>query len=636
MPSKRNRRKEANRDWEASGTDESYTNGSGTHSVSDPVNTRGVGEQGDSNGNDHTNNQNGGGRSRQDKGGSSSQRKHKPTLGPWTQAVDEAVRDMGAAQRTINNLQEMFISHMDDLSKMDEIRRRLDQLEEENREKDDELEKQEHTISILTSMDRKARANIEQEVAQIKKDKQELEQEKAKQDRRVTMATAEERHNLNCEFEERTRQHEESHKTRMQELEDEFAQKRDENEKRATALAAEKERLSTVLKEQEKAFKAQADELEEIKEQCDVLNRAKDSYKKDKLARERELEIMKKEFALNAEPPAYFMQRFAAIYGEIEGISLKYFHDIEDKDLEEVHKELAAADPCFRSVPIDDSDDSHDLRTAHAQRIISNAICEDIWKPLRSELTIQHPEFSSFLSKISNELDKFSHGGRTASVWTALTMQALQSLEANLVTSQVPESKECPHPSGSARADSVISKVFSVLSPLVSSSQTELLRMDLLTLVNSAVDVWDNAQAGGLKITVSPLLDRARREEWRSQQFDPQSPSSGSDEADLELVSRTHPRVFTLFPRVVARGVADPGNHDRGLPGSWPPESDLTCIHPGVGLPEWSSLVVRGKDEQEEKKEYLIKALENAKKELHSTRRALGHGRRESRGSSTS
>jgi len=44
---------------------------------------------------------------------------------------------------------------------------------------------------------------------------------------------------------------------------------------------------------------------------------------------------------------------------------------------------------------------------------------------------------------------------------------------------------------------------------------------------------------------------------------------------------------------------------------------------------------VRGKAEQEERKDYLTKALENAKKELHNTRRIAGQGRRESRASST-
>lgn len=293
--------------------------------------------------------------------------------------------------------------------------------------------------------------------------------------------------------------------------------------------------------------------------------------------------------------------------------------------MEKVYEELAAKDACFESIPIDGSEDSIALCAAHAQRIISNAICEEIWKPLRSEFTLSQPEFSSFLGRISDELDQSGH--RTSCVWTALTMRALQSLEANSVTSGVPDLKECPHPTAT-RANSVISKVM-VLSPLVSSSQTESLRMDLLTLVNSAVNVWDNAQTGGLKITVSPSLDRARREEWRSQRFEPASPSY--DEMDSDLISRTHPRVFTLFPRVMARGVADPAHQNPGPPGSWPAESDLTCIHHGQGLPEWSPLVVRGKEEQEARKDYLIKALEDAKKQLH-TRRGSGQGRRDSKG----
>jgi hypothetical protein len=160
--------------------------------------------------------------------------------------------------------------------------------------------------------------------------------------------------------------------------------------------------------------------------------------------------------------------------------------------------------------------------------------------------------------------------------------------------------------------------------------------MELFTLVNSAVDVWNDAQTGGMKIIINPLLDRAQREEWRSQQFDPASPSHDRDETHSDLMSRTHPGVFTLFPRVLARGVAEPDSHDKGPPGSWPLDSDLTCIYPGKGLPEWSSLVVRGKEEQAERKDIFTKAVENAKKELHCAKRSSVHSRRESRGSSTS
>ncbi|KAH6725016.1 hypothetical protein BKA61DRAFT_567549 [Leptodontidium sp. MPI-SDFR-AT-0119] len=293
----------------------------------------------------------------------------------------------------------------------------------------------------------------------------------------------------------------------------------------------------------------------------------------------------------------------------------KYFYDIEEKDLEKIHEELATVDPYSRPVSIDDSNNSRDLRAAHAQRIISNAICEDIWKPFSSELTLLQSGSSSCLSMTSDSLDKSSQDGNIANVWIALTMRALQSLQVDTVASPVLESKKLPS-TGSIGADSVISKGFLSLSPLVSSSHA---------VANSSADVWNNAQAGGLEITINPLLDRAHREEWRSRQFDQALPFNG-DGPDPDLVSNTYPRVFTLFPRVSVR------IQDRLPPGSWP-NSEPTVIHPGVGLPEWSPLVVRGKVGQEEKEDYINKAMVNARKEA--SRRVLGHGRRASRGSST-
>jgi hypothetical protein len=295
--------------------------------------------------------------------------------------------------------------------------------------------------------------------------------------------------------------------------------------------------------------------------------------------------------------------------------------------LEEVHKRLAAEDSCFRSVPIDDSEDSSNLCAAHAQRIISDAIYVNVWKPLCSELTFKHPELGMLLGKISEAFDKTDQHGRTANVWTALTMRALQALDAEAAISPVPESMQNLRPTGSNRANSVVSNVFRVLDPLVSASRIESLRTDLLTVVNSSIDIWNHAQAGGLRITIQPSLDRAQREEWRSQRFD--DPSPLADGPDLDLVSKTHLRVFTLFPRIVAR------TQEKLVPGSWP-QLEPIVIHPGIGLPEWSSLVVRGKHDQEEREETFNKAIENVKKELHRTRRVLGHGRNESIGSSTS
>ncbi|KAH7350807.1 hypothetical protein BKA65DRAFT_245204 [Rhexocercosporidium sp. MPI-PUGE-AT-0058] len=513
---------------------------------------------------------------------------------------------MGATQRGISNLQRMFITHVDDLGMIEETKRRLDQAEEECREKDEELRRHENTILTLTSMDQKSKAVTESQLAQISADRQE-------------------KHRLNRDFEERMLKQDKSHEVRMTELEVEFAQKRQENSKKATALEAEQGRLLTVSKQQQKTIEDQVEELKQLKKQNEILDRATTSFKSEKENLERELGTMRKDFAVDTKPAAYFEHKFEEIHSQIEGISLKYFHDIEEKDVDKIHEELVKADSCFRSVPIDDSDDSRDLCTAHAQRIISKAMCEDLWKPFSSTLTLQHPDLSNCLSKISDSLDKSSQNGRIANVWTALTIRALRSLQDDMSVTPVLEFQKPPS-TGSTIADSIISKVFLSLSPLISLSQAETLRMDLHTVLKSSADVWNSAQASGLKISIDPLLDRAYREEWRSQQFDPALPGDGNG-TDPDLASKTHPRVFTLFPRVSAR------IQENLPPGSYP-DFEPTVIHPGAGLPEWSSLVVRGKAYQEERKDYIKELLANAMKEANM--RASGHRRRASKESSTS
>jgi hypothetical protein len=153
-------------------------------------------------------------------------------------------------------------------------------------------------------------------------------------------------------------------------------------------------------------------------------------------------------------------------------------------------------------------------------------------------------------------------------------MPALESLSVDLVKAAVTESQGTSQVAGSARADKVISKVISILFPLVSPSQIEALRRELEKLANSAIDVWNSAQSGELTITVNQLLEREHREEWRSQQFDPALPSLDRGEADFDAISRTRPRIIALFPRVVAYGVADLVKDEKSPPGSFLPESD--------------------------------------------------------------
>jgi hypothetical protein len=46
-------------------------------------------------------------------------------LGPWTQAVSEAVQCMGGNQRAIKELQDKFKRHMDELTELDEEQGRI-------------------------------------------------------------------------------------------------------------------------------------------------------------------------------------------------------------------------------------------------------------------------------------------------------------------------------------------------------------------------------------------------------------------------------------------------------------------------------------------------------------------------------
>jgi hypothetical protein len=83
-------------------------------------------------------------------------------------------------------------------------------------------------------------------------------------------------------------------------LEEKFAEQEDQNSRRVNALEIVKTQLLTKLEKQEEKIIIQAKDLEKSTEQCDVLERAKDSIKREKKACETELRSMKEEFALSA------------------------------------------------------------------------------------------------------------------------------------------------------------------------------------------------------------------------------------------------------------------------------------------------------------------------------------------------
>jgi hypothetical protein len=145
----------------------------------------------------------------------------------------------------------------------------------------------------------------EQKMAEIEKKKEELDQDKAKQDKRFALVIEEEKLKSKTELKEHMAQQNQSFEKRRADLEDEFSQKRKANDKRIATLENEKKQLQETVEEQKKEIKVKSEKLEKFIDQCDVLQRAKDSFKSDKLAREKELEMMKKEFGLNSKPKDY-------------------------------------------------------------------------------------------------------------------------------------------------------------------------------------------------------------------------------------------------------------------------------------------------------------------------------------------
>ena len=74
------------------------------------------------------------------------------------------------------------------------------------------------------------------------------------------------------------------------------------------------------------------------------------------------------------------------------------------KDFQTIYNNLKSSDTCFSSVPISNSEDSKNLRSAHAQRVISSYLQRIIWQPFSSEKLIQQENIISLLKDIEKEL----------------------------------------------------------------------------------------------------------------------------------------------------------------------------------------------------------------------------------------
>ena len=300
MPKGKRRQRALSWDGEVSGTEDNSVNGAG--STNNRVGTMGVSKHKNDSCDNHAAQPVNGTILH---GNGVSQDSSQLGLGPWTQAVSEAVQSMGEAQRALKELQDKFRHHADDLKEVDGTKHDLTQLERVCSEKEDEIKKQANTIATLRKMDSAEKAKIDQAWKEIQAKTEQLKEEKDKQDKRFAMVAAEDRHRLQSEFEERVKKHEQERKERKKELEDRFARAKDEMHKTVSGLKAENQKLVATVEEHEKHLKVLSKKLEEATQECDAWRRATDSVKQEKREVDQKLELITEELALNSKPSEY-------------------------------------------------------------------------------------------------------------------------------------------------------------------------------------------------------------------------------------------------------------------------------------------------------------------------------------------
>lgn len=140
--------------------------------------------------------------------------------------------------------------------------------------------------------------------------------------------------------------------------------------------------------------------------------------------------------------------------------------------------------------------------------------------------------------------------------------------------------------------DVVVEGMLLCLEPMIKPDARSLLREKLQNLVLGAMELWNEVQTDQLDFEISLNLDPAKQSEWWTQDIDEDNDAG----KNLSATTKTRPRIFPRFPRIIAR---QPDFNDN-IEAS---KAKDIIIHPGLGLPEWSSLVLSGKEEAEERRE---------------------------------
>lgn len=244
------------------------------------------------------------------------QQKSKEDLAQWTEYVSETLQSMKATTTAIQDLQNKLATHEKDLKGIEQTKNRVIQLEGHLKEKDKSTKFWKDAFDGLAYGNKEKLADAEKEKERLEQERQEFQGEKIKQEKRVELAMAERKINLEKEFKLRNTKLDSDHEKKTgeldakfarkkKELEDDFAKKNDEISTRVKALEAENAELSKSKMNLERENKDKDGKLSKATEQCDTLERAKISVHQELQKQKNEIESMKKEFTLNSKSTEY-------------------------------------------------------------------------------------------------------------------------------------------------------------------------------------------------------------------------------------------------------------------------------------------------------------------------------------------
>ncbi|KFY98668.1 hypothetical protein V500_01580 [Pseudogymnoascus sp. VKM F-4518 (FW-2643)] len=571
------------------------------------------GEQQDTNGHTSTQPSNTTSRQRDDM---SSAAEIETYIGPLTEELREASQQLLNAEKAVKAVSDSCIQYADEITQIPLVQKRFEELRGQIVDKDATISNQKIALDVLEQRASDKEQAAKSEVAGNRAEKERLQSEKEEILRQREAANERLRAR-----EEKLRVEAGNELSRLKGVQDrefiaqrkilerDLEKKEKEQAGKVRKLEATSKKALDTINELKSQVETQRNELIVVAGKFEDLDKAKDMYKMEKEQLAMKLEDLQKEFSLSSKPLEYYNGEFLKISTKIQAISSQYLaRKLSNEEMRNLPAKISAADSAFTSVPLSNSETSLQLRTAHAQRVISDAVYNTVWRHFSSDITSDDLRLSTFIEKMGSAVTKSDGSGGSADVWRAVTVRTLESLS----TTETRRQEGILQEAGTAksfrcREDKLVNLVLSVLGSLVDPSSLPQFKADLLDIARDAISVWTSAQSDERTFTINSTLNQENKRDWNIAALDYDSLyADGGPQQVVE--SKPFTEVFTLFPIIIATKRVQALKVATGPPGSWPEQdqqalgTEVTLIHNGLGLPQESEMVQRGIEEVEDKK----------------------------------